>query len=117
PALLEDGSRARPPVERLQDDYWLEYYRPSTLSFFASMFPYKMNSTIKYLPFRDTGDGKYDLSPFRARSAAYIEDAEKWKPKKGVTIVTPDDSQAKTDQDDSSSLQSIVVKKTSGDAD
>ncbi|KAK8867716.1 Polyphosphoinositide phosphatase [Apiospora arundinis] len=49
------------------DDYWLEYYRPSTLSSFLKMFPYKMNSTIKYIPFKSTQEGRYDLSPFRVR--------------------------------------------------
>ncbi|KAK8105311.1 phosphatidylinositol-3-5-bisphosphate 5-phosphatase [Apiospora kogelbergensis] len=55
------------------DDYWLEYYRPSTLSSFLKMFPYKMNSTIKYIPFKSTQEGRYDLSPFRVR----IEGAER----------------------------------------
>lgn len=50
------------------DDYWLEYYRPNTLSSFPKMFAYKMNSTIKYIPFRATIDGRYDLSPFVVRT-------------------------------------------------
>ncbi|KAK8042914.1 hypothetical protein PG994_013397 [Apiospora phragmitis] len=29
--------------------------------------PYKMNSTIKYIPFKSTQEGRYDLSPFRVR--------------------------------------------------
>ncbi|KAG6003889.1 hypothetical protein E4U21_001610 [Claviceps maximensis] len=50
------------------DDYWLEYYRPATLSSFPKMFAYKMNSTIKYIPLKSTQDGRYDLSPFRVRT-------------------------------------------------
>jgi hypothetical protein len=61
------GSTSSRPVEFF-DDYWLEYYRPSTLSSFPKMFAYKMNSTIKYIPFKSTQDGRYDLSPFRVRT-------------------------------------------------
>src|SRR5690606_8655237 len=59
-------SRRRIPTSYV-DDYWLEYYRPSTLATFLKMFPYKMNSTIKYIPLKAAEDGKYDLSPFRVR--------------------------------------------------
>ncbi|KAI9163741.1 Polyphosphoinositide phosphatase [Paramyrothecium foliicola] len=70
------------------DDYWLEYYRPNTLSSFPKMFAYKMNSTIKYIPIKSTQDGRYDLSPFRVRTDGDIE-AEKKKVKKEVAIVAP----------------------------
>ncbi|KAG6003831.1 hypothetical protein E4U54_000624 [Claviceps lovelessii] len=50
------------------DNYWLEYYRPATLSSFPKMFAYKMNSTIKYIPLKSAQDGRYDLSPFRVRT-------------------------------------------------
>ncbi|OAA70871.1 polyphosphoinositide phosphatase Fig4 [Akanthomyces lecanii RCEF 1005] len=66
------------PVEFF-DDYWLEYYRPSTLSSFPKMFAFKMNSTIKYIPIKSTQDGKYDLSPFRVRIEHHEIDAEKKK--------------------------------------
>lgn len=68
------------PVEYV-DDYWLEYYRPSTLSSFAKMFAYKMNSTIKYIPLKSTQDGRYDLSPFRVRTDVEVE-TEKRRPAK-----------------------------------
>ncbi|KAG6042941.1 hypothetical protein E4U17_001163 [Claviceps sp. LM77 group G4] len=55
------------------DDYWLEYYRPATLSSFPKMFAYKMNSTIKYIPLKSTQDGRYDLSPFRVRTDPDID--------------------------------------------
>lgn len=50
------------------DDYWLEYYRPATLSSFPKLFAYRMNSTIKYIPLKSAQDGRYDLSPFRVRT-------------------------------------------------
>lgn len=61
------------PVE-FYDDYWLEYYRPSVLSSFPKMFAYRMNSTIKYIPFKSTQDGRYDLSPFRVRTEGDMDD-------------------------------------------
>lgn len=64
------------PVE-FWDDYWLEYYRPSTLSSFPKMFAFKMNSTIKYIPIKSTQDGKYDLSPFRVRIEQHDAEADK----------------------------------------
>lgn len=69
------------PVEFF-DDYWLEYYRPATLSSFPKMFAYKMNSTIKYIPLKSTQDGRYDLSPFRVRTEGDIDHNAKGKAKK-----------------------------------
>ncbi|KAI0974353.1 SacI homology domain-containing protein [Xylaria arbuscula] len=94
------------------DDYWLEYYRPATLSSFAKMFSYKMNSTIKYIPFRSTQEGKYDLSPFRVRTDGDQETHEKKKPvaKKGVTIVDPHDSIKPQDNDTSSVTTDQTVR-------
>ena len=83
--------RARGKPISAYDDYWLEYYRPSTLSSFPKMFPYKMNSTIKYIPFKSTQDGRYDLSPFRVRNETDGGSHEKKKAKKEVTIVAPQD--------------------------
>ena len=69
------------------DDFWLEYYRPSTLSSFLKMFPYKMNSTIKYIPIKSTQEGRYDLSPFKSRNPSL--EARKWRrsPRKDVMAV------------------------------
>ena len=80
--------RRKTPVSFV-DDYWLEYYRPSTLSSFMKMFPYKMNSTIKYIPFKSAQDGRYDLSPFRVRITGDMDSQEKKKTKKEVTILEP----------------------------
>ncbi|KAJ4300253.1 phosphatidylinositol-3,5-bisphosphate 5-phosphatase [Collariella sp. IMI 366227] len=86
------------------DDYWLEYYRPSTLSSFPKMFPYKMNSTIKYIPFKSTQDGRYDLSPFRVRNETDGDGHEKKKHKKEVTIVAPQDLARLADDTETSSV-------------
>ncbi|KAG7287793.1 hypothetical protein NEMBOFW57_007308 [Staphylotrichum longicolle] len=86
------------------DDYWLEYYRPSTLSSFPKMFPYRMNSTIKYIPFKSTQDGRYDLSPFRVRNDTDGSAHEKRKAKKEVTIVAPQDLARLADDTETSSI-------------
>ena len=71
------------------DDYWLEYYRPLALSSFNKIFTYKMNSTLRYIPFKSMQDGKYDLSPFRVRSGNEQEPSERGRARKEVTIVDP----------------------------
>ncbi len=85
------------------DDYWLEYYRPATLSSFMKMFPYKMNSTIKYIPFKSTQEGKYDLSPFRVRNEDRDQEVHDRKKaaatvKKEVVIVDPQDARNKNNK-------------------
>ncbi|KAK3955129.1 polyphosphoinositide phosphatase [Pseudoneurospora amorphoporcata] len=69
PAIKPNSAQSKIPVSRY-DDYWLEYYRPSTLSSFLKMFSYRMNSTLRYIPFKSTQEGRYDLSPFRVRGEA-----------------------------------------------
>ncbi|KAL2140986.1 hypothetical protein VTI28DRAFT_2991 [Corynascus sepedonium] len=86
------------------DDYWLEYYRPSTLSSFPKMFPYKMNSTIKYIPFKSTQDGRYDLSPFRVRTETDGDAHEKRKSKKETTVVAHQDIARMADDTETSSV-------------
>ena len=83
---LKGNTRSR-PVDFF-DDYWLEYYRPSTLSSFPKMFAYKMNSTIKYIPFKSTQDGRYDLSPFRVRTDSET-DGDRKRVKRGAAIFAP----------------------------
>ncbi|KAH6631936.1 SacI homology domain-containing protein [Chaetomium tenue] len=94
------------------DDYWLEYYRPSTLSSFPKMFPYKMNSTIKYIPFKSTQDGRYDLSPFRVRNDADGDAHDKKKVKKEVTIVAPNDLARMADDTETSSVSEKPASPT-----
>jgi phosphatidylinositol 3,5-bisphosphate 5-phosphatase len=98
------GDIRRKPVSFF-DDYWLEYYRPSTLSSFLKMFPYKMNSTIKYIPFKSAQDGRYDLSPFRVRNETDMDQPEKKRLKKEVTIIDPHEPRG-TQDDETSSITS-----------
>ncbi|KAI9836619.1 MAG: hypothetical protein M1819_001253 [Sarea resinae] len=97
PMLWPEGPLASKPLEYF-DDYWSEYYRPLAVSSFLKVFSYKINSTLRYIPFRSTQDGKYDLSPFCVRSGHEPELSEKKKARKGVTITTPYD-------DDDTSVQ------------
>ena len=71
------------------DEYWFEYYRPLALSSFQKMFSYKMNSTLRYIPFKSTKEGKYDLSPFRIRDGHENASPDKGQQRKGVTIAIP----------------------------
>ncbi|PHH77356.1 hypothetical protein CDD83_4141 [Cordyceps sp. RAO-2017] len=94
---LSRDSRYRLHIDYI-DDYWLEYYRPATLSSFPKMFAYKMNSTIKYIPLKSTQDGKYDLSPFRVRTEGDMEGDK--KSKKDMTPANPSDSSRPPVRDD-----------------
>ncbi|KAI3329250.1 SacI homology domain-containing protein [Xylariaceae sp. AK1471] len=108
------GDLGDKPISFL-DDYWLEYYRPATLSSFPKMFSYKMNSTIKYIPLRSTQEGRYDLSPFRVRTEGDQETHERRKPvaKKGVTIVDPHDVIKSSDNETSSVTTEQTTEKAS----
>ena len=89
------------------DDYWLEYYRPLALSSFNKIFAYKMNSTLRYIPFKSTREGKYDLSPFRVREKHEQHSPEKGHARKEVIIVDPekDDLQSNSKQLDQAETQ------------
>jgi phosphatidylinositol 3,5-bisphosphate 5-phosphatase len=85
------------------DDYWLEYYRPLAVSSFQKVFSYKMHSNLRYIPIKSTQEGKYDLSPFRVRSANERDSNSSSKSqnlRKGVKIVEAPDN--KTGEDASS---------------
>lgn len=88
PILPHKNISSGRPVEYF-DDYWLEYYRPSTLSSFPKMFAYKMNSTIKYIPIKSTQDGRYDLSPFKVRTEGEIDSDRKKGKKDGHGAAAP----------------------------
>lgn len=91
------------------DDYWLEYYRPLALSSFSKIFSYRMNSTLKYIPFKSTqGEKRYDLSPFTIRDEHGSPD--KSHSKRGVTIRVPDQV---TITDATSSIHPKIAKSNS----
>lgn len=75
------------------DDYWLEYYKPLALSSFQKIFSYRMNSTLRYIPFKSTQEGKYDLSPFRIRTGNEqdVPDKQAWSG--GPVAISHDDEQ------------------------
>ena len=92
------------------DDYWLEYYRPLALSSFSKIFSYKMNSTLRYIPFKSTqGEKRYDLSPFKIRDEHGSPD--KSHSKKGVTIRDPDQT---TISSTTSSIAPDLARPNSG---
>ena len=70
------------------DDYWLEYYKPLALSSFLKIFSFKMNSTLIYIPFKSTQEGRYDLSPFRIRVGTEqdVPDKQHWS--SGLTAIS-----------------------------
>ncbi|KAI1856251.1 hypothetical protein JX265_011763 [Neoarthrinium moseri] len=116
--------RVLPPCNPLQedtqnkpvsfyDDYWLEYYRPSTLSSFLKMFPYKMNSTIKYIPFKSTQEGRYDLSPFRVRNEGEQEThvKKRSREKKELRILDPQDDSHRPNGGGANN-ESLMTEKT-----
>ncbi|KAA8648172.1 phosphatidylinositol-3,5-bisphosphate 5-phosphatase [Aspergillus tanneri] len=80
----------RPPQESLSryDDYWMEYYRPLAISSFSKIFSYKMNSSLRYLPFRPTSALPGDLSPFITRNAH--DQMNRDRPQRTVKIQEPD---------------------------
>lgn len=86
------------------DDYWLEYYRPSDLSSFLTMFSYKMNSTIKYVPCKANQDGMYDLSPFKVRCETSETDTQDKKKQKDSASVRVNRATSRTQTDTSSLL-------------
>ncbi|KAL2120833.1 hypothetical protein VTJ04DRAFT_4860 [Mycothermus thermophilus] len=88
--IVKHRSAVNPSPKSAYDDYWLEYYRPSTLSSFPKMFPYRMNSTIKYIPLKATQDGRYDLSPFRVRTETDGDTHDRKKAKKDIATAGPD---------------------------
>jgi phosphatidylinositol 3,5-bisphosphate 5-phosphatase len=79
------------------DDFWVEYYRPLTLSSFKKLLPFKMRSNMNYIPIAQTTSGKYDLSPFKVRTD---QDRDSDKPPnrpKGVKIIVPSEASSMTD--------------------
>ena len=100
------GSLAGKPLQFF-DDYWLEYYRPLAISSFEKIFSYRMNSTLTYIPFKSTQEGRYDFSPFRVRTSNEHDSLAKGRTRKAVTIV---DSRADNLKDDSSQASFIASR-------
>ena len=95
------------------DDYWLEYYKPLTISSLQKIFSYpgKLNSTMKYMPQRPTLEGSYDRSPFRVRTELDRDVPEKKKAaKKEVTILDPSEKEtvASVDEDNMSTKSGMA---------
>ena len=102
------------------DDYWLEYYRPLAVSSFKKIYSFKMHSNLRYIPIHSTQDGRYDLSPFKVRSATESDPTKPNKGtgqrRKGVQIVTPSetsnvDTASSIDARISSPIDSIPAPK------
>ncbi|KAI9724102.1 MAG: hypothetical protein M1812_000821 [Candelaria pacifica] len=88
--VAPQGELAKRPSDFF-DDYWLEYYRPLAVSSFLKIFSYRMNSTLRYIPFKSTQERQYDLSPFLPRTGHERYSPEKKKSRKGVKILDPHD--------------------------
>ncbi|KAL9002429.1 MAG: hypothetical protein Q9188_004633 [Gyalolechia gomerana] len=73
----------------LFDDYWLEYYRPLTISSFLKLLPYKANSLRKYPIPKENQDAAADLVSSLPKLAASNDSQETGGAKKGVTIAEP----------------------------
>ena len=102
------------------DDYWIEYYRPLTLSSFKKLFAFKMHSNLRYIPISSTQAGKYDLSPFKVRTHDTDPEHASKSPfhrRKGVKIITPSEesrSNASTRTEDKAnpSIDTILSNPT-----
>ena len=68
------------------DDYWPEYYRPITISSFAKILSYKLNSRLDRLPGKTAHEAAYDLSPFKPRVANDSETSERGRSVKELII-------------------------------
>ncbi|KAI4202600.1 MAG: hypothetical protein LQ346_001960 [Caloplaca aetnensis] len=85
-------NRVHPPGElrdkplTFYDDYWFEYYKPSLLTTFNKMFPYKANSLRKYSSSKEGQDGGVETMPPQIKLNLTPDPQEKEVSKKGVTI-------------------------------
>lgn len=99
------------------DDYWVEYYKPLSVSSLLKIFSYmgKIKSTMDFMPNRSTQEHRFDLSPFKVRTDLDQEVPETKKAlKKGVTIREPSDEPTETPVDDDNlSIRSNVTKRIS----
>ncbi|KAI9053056.1 hypothetical protein LZ554_003326 [Drepanopeziza brunnea f. sp. 'monogermtubi'] len=97
------------------DDYWVEYYKPRSVSSLLKVFSYmgKLNSTIRYIPVRSSQEGRYDLSPFKVRTELDQDVPDKKRTRKEVTILDPsEETESQALDDDNSSIRSGVTINT-----
>ena len=94
PALVEQSSAHGQQLPVTSDAYWLEYYRPLALSSFLKIFSFRMNSTLKYISFKQTQEGTLDPSPFQVRSAGHQDGGGKRKFRKENTLYNDCDDQS-----------------------
>ena len=95
------------------DEWWLEYYRPFQISYFAKMLPFKM-------PLANLGDEHDPRSPFRIKDGQASSSPAKPQVKKGVTIADPSTSSlhastSQIAQDENPISQHSALKDTSLD--
>ena len=81
-------SHKKVPMSKI-DNYWLEYYRPFTISSFLKILSYKMSSKLQYNAYKTTQEGGYDLSPFRARAVSDSENVERGRSAKDLALNQP----------------------------
>ena len=75
------------------DGYWLEYYRPLSISSFAKIFSWKLSNRIQPLASHSYQTGPWNPSPFFPRKPPHAgpdtPDSPRKRPRKGVTIIDP----------------------------
>ena len=102
PSLWPRDLRDRPVA--YFDDYWIEYYKPLSISSFSKLFSFKMHSNLRYIHISSTSGGKYDLSPFKVRTAndsdgeggSVVGGPSGHDKRKGVKIIAPSDTTSTT---------------------
>ncbi|KAF2201743.1 hypothetical protein GQ43DRAFT_455567 [Delitschia confertaspora ATCC 74209] len=102
PAYLEErklpGSTLVPLGSRgvgEYDDYWLEYYRPLSVSSFRKIFAFKLISPIRPFAEKTVPSRDINMSPFIVRKSPNEQESpekpDKKQSRKGVTILDPSD--------------------------
>ena len=76
------------PLSKI-DDYWLEYYRPVTISSFVKILSYKMSSKLQYSALKTGHESGYDPSPFKVRAVNESENIQRGGSTKGLGVRGP----------------------------
>ncbi|KAI9886269.1 MAG: H(+)-transporting V1 sector ATPase subunit D [Watsoniomyces obsoletus] len=103
----EEEEDANNPI----DDFWLEYYRPLAVSSFQKIFSYRINSTLKYIPYKTDQEDHHhiDPSPFRVRNALLRQSPRRRRTRRSVTASDP--YGYKSDDNSSQTSHSVVSEK------